>query len=107
MIKILCTFFLLFLGQSVFPSPLDFSALSEDNETLLLLENPEEITAGSEVEFAPGLLKELHKTKIILKADFSSFCGSFRPADRITVKFRENILNLNTAKIIYPFHSFP
>ena len=107
MIKILCTFVLLFLGQSVFSSPLDLSALSEGNETFLLLENAEEIAAGSEVEFAAGLQKELYKTKIILKVDFSSFCGSFRLADRFTVKFRENILNLNTAKIIYPFHSFP
>lgn len=107
MTKILCTLVLLFLGQSAFSSQLNPSDLSESNETVLALEEAEEIGVGSEIEFAAGLQKDLLKTKIILKADFSSFCGSFRPTEKISVKFREIIPNLSTSRIIYPFHFFP
>ena len=107
MTKILCSLVLLFLGQSAFSSPLDLSDLSEGNGTFMSLENAEELAAGSEVEFAAGLHKELHKTKITLRADFRSFCVSFRPAERSSIEFRELIPNLSIAKIIYPFHSFP
>lgn len=108
MTKILCTLVLLFLGHSAFSSQFDLSDFSKGHETVLSsTAEAEEMAAGSEVEFSAGLQKDLHKIKIVLKADFNFFCGALWPAENISGEFREFIPNRYTAKIIYPFHSFP
>ena len=105
--KILCTLILLIVGQSAFSSRYDLSGLSEGQEILLLSEEAEEIVAGSEVEFSAGLQKCLFRTKIILNTDFNSFYGTLLIVPCSLIKFPEIVPNLSTAKIIYPFHSFP
>lgn len=108
MIKILCTLFLLFVEQSAFSSSLDLLGLPRDHEVQLSpLEEAEEIIVGFEVEYSAGLHRDLHKTKITLKADFSSFCRIFQSREKTTEKITDIIPNFGSSKIIYPFHSFP
>lgn len=108
MTKILCTLILLFYCQAAISSSFDLSVLSEAHETFpALTEEAQEIASGSEIEFSAGLQKDLHRIKIILYADFTSFWETFEPVEGIPIEPREIIPNLSIAKIIYPFHSFP
>lgn len=108
MTKILCTLILLISGQSVFSSAIFFSGFSEASEHVLLTkEQPEKIEESPEIDYPAGLQKDLHRMKIFVKAGFGFFCRAFLSTEKIPGEIWEISPNLSTAKIIYPFHSFP
>lgn len=108
MVKTLCALVLLLIGQSTFSTPIDLSDFSGASESVLSsTEEPEKIGEGSEIKFTAGFLKDLHRIKVVPEVDFSFYCESFPPTQDISKETWELIPNLTTAKILYPFHSFP